>query len=104
VYAPPSGGATLERLGAERALEAAARARGASVVANAVAQARRPTAWIAKSRLDFFGRAAKLVSDGREALARVQLVDAEARLAEAERVYAPELWLPGAAAEAATAA
>lgn len=89
-----------------RQIEAAERARGATVVADPIATAQRMHAegWTDVAELAFFARGAKRVADGRQALARVELADAERDFADAEAVYAPELWRPGAASEAATAA
>ena len=74
VYAPQPGGAGARRAEATAALIAAERANGADVVEG------------------------DAIALGEGALA------AETMLAEAERVYAPELWRAGARGEAATAA
>jgi hypothetical protein len=60
--------------------------------------------WTKEKNLAFFARGAQLVSDGRRALARVELEKAEALLAEAESAYASKLTWPGAGAEWAEAA
>jgi hypothetical protein len=82
------------------------RAKGTRVVEDPVAQAAR---WHAQGVVDerslgFLSRAAELVRAGRRARERVELERAEAALAEAEALYAPELGRPGVAAEAALAA
>ena len=103
VTAPPSGGAAARRGAATAALVAAERARGASdVVVNPLAML--AAGWTAERNLAFFGRGAALVAEGRRALERVELDEAEKRLGEAEAVYAPELGRPGVAAEWAEAA
>jgi hypothetical protein len=102
VSAPPSGGAGARVGEATRALEAAERARGAEVIEDPAALVAQ--GWTAEANLAFFGRGAQLVSDGRRALARVELDKAEARLADAERLYAPEAARPGVAPEWAEAA
>lgn len=106
VYAPPSGGATARKGAAEAALAAAERARGVSVVGDALSTARRlqGEGWVAADELAFFGRAAQLVSDGRGALARVELERAEAAFAQAETLLRAELARAGVPTEAATAA
>jgi hypothetical protein len=102
VQAPTSGGAGA-RLGEARAAVAAAeRARGADVLEDADAML--AAGWTAERNLAFFGRGARLVADGRKALARVELEKAEALLAEAERAYESKTALPGARAEWAEAA
>jgi hypothetical protein len=60
--------------------------------------------WVDRAALEFFRRGALLVSEGRRALGRVELAEAEEKLAAAEAVYTGELWRPGAASEAALAA
>lgn len=107
VYAPQPGAAGVRRAEATAALVAAERANGADVVegdALALAAAALAAGWVDERQLAFFARGAQLVTEGRRALAHVELERAESLLGEAERVYAPELWRPGARTEAATAA
>jgi len=102
VTAPPSGGAGARLGEAKASLVAAERARGVDVVEDAAELV--AAGWTAEKNLAFFGRAAELVSDGRRALARVELEKAETLLAQAESAYAPELARPGVAEEWADAA
>lgn len=102
VAAPPSGGAGARLGEAKAALVAAEAARGADVVDDPAALA--AAGWTAERDLAFFARGARLVDDGRRALARVELDKAAERLDAAERVYAPELARPGVAEEWAEAA
>jgi hypothetical protein len=98
----PSGDAAARQSEAEHALVAAERARGADVVDDALGLYRQ--GWTAKRHLDFFSRGAGLVSDGRAALARVELARAEKLLADAEAIYEPEAARPGVRQEWAEAA
>jgi hypothetical protein len=106
VYAPPGGGAVGHETEAVRALEAAARARGAAVVERPLAEARvaHRAGWAAEAKFAFFKRAAEAMADGAKALARVELERAERAFGQAEAVYAPELRLPGVRVLAAGAA
>ncbi|MCA1665123.1 MAG: hypothetical protein LC659_12785, partial [Myxococcales bacterium] len=100
--APPSGGAAPRRAQASAALEAAERARGADVVGDPLALV--AAGWTAEANLAFFARGAQLVSDGRRALARVELEKAEALFGAAETIYRDEGARPGIASEWAEAA
>jgi len=100
--APPSGGAAARRAEATAALEAAERARGADVVEDPLALV--AAGWTAESNLAFFARGAQLVSDGRRALARVELEKAEALFEAAEASYRAEAARPAVASEWADAA
>jgi len=102
VSAPPSGGAQARLGEARAAIVRAERARGAEVLEDPAALV--AEGWTAEKNLGFFGKAAQLVSDGRRALARVELDKAEALLAQAESVYGAESARPGVAAEWALAA
>ncbi|MDB4966558.1 MAG: hypothetical protein JWN44_2247 [Myxococcales bacterium] len=107
VYAPTGGGAGTRRGEAERAIVEAERAYGATVIdGDVVAAAGRAhgDGWTAETELGFFARAAALVAEGRRALGRVELARGEAALAQAEALYAPELWRAGVGDEAAEAA
>jgi hypothetical protein len=100
VYAPPSGRAAGDLVAAAAALRAALRAGGAEVMEGAIDRARAEQArgTVPAAELAFFARGAALVDEGRRALERVELERAEARLADAERVYAVEVARPGVAA------
>ncbi|HEY2749144.1 MAG TPA: hypothetical protein VGL86_31210, partial [Polyangia bacterium] len=100
--APPSGGARARQVEATAALEAAERARGADVVEDPLGLV--AVGWTAESNLAFFARGAQLVSDGRRALARVELEKAEALFGDAEATYRPSAARPGVASEWAEAA
>jgi hypothetical protein len=102
VSAPPSGGAGARLDEARAAIAAAERARGVDVVEDPEALV--AAGWTAERNLAFFARGAQLVSDGRRALARVELEKAEALLGEAERAYEAKPAWPGARAEWAEAA
>lgn len=102
VQAPSSGGASARLGEARAAIVAAERARGAEVIEDPEALV--AAGWTAERNLAFFARGSELVSDGRRALARVELQNAEALLAAAEKVYEPERARPGVDAEWADAA
>lgn len=102
VAAPPSGGAIARRGEATAALEAAARARGADVVADAAALFAR--GWVAEKNLAYFGAAARLVDDGHKQLARVELEAAEQTFARAEGILGEHEGEPLVAAAWAEAA
>lgn len=91
---------TIRRATAE--LEAAERTRGADVIEDPVAAV--AAGWTARRNLAFFARAAAVVSDGKLALARVDLARAEQLFADAEQIYAAEAARPGVRDEWAEAA
>jgi hypothetical protein len=93
VYAPPSGRAGARQAEATAALVAAERAVGAEVVEEPLALV--AAGWTAERNLAFFARGAQLVSDGRRALAHVELERAESFFAKAEAEYTPEAARPG---------
>jgi hypothetical protein len=102
VSAPPSGGAAARRAEATAALEAAERARGATVVSNA--QELYERGWIAEKRLAFFGEAARLVEEGKRKLSRVELEAAAEAFEAAETVYSAHKAWDGVASAYAEAA
>ena len=101
VSAPPSGGAAARVGEARAALAAAERGRGVEVIDDP--EALLAAGWTAERNLAFFARGAQLVSDGRRALARVELDKAEAFFAEAVGLYQPHVSLPGVPQEWAEA-
>jgi tetratricopeptide (TPR) repeat protein len=102
VYAPQSGGAGARQAEATAALVAAERAAGAEVVEDPFALV--AAGWTAERNLAFFARAAQLVSDGRRALAHVELERAEGLFAQAEVIFTPEEARPAVRQEWADAA
>jgi hypothetical protein len=97
VYTPPSGGAGAQR----RAIEAAlGRALGPALDADALGKAQRERAsgWLPAGAFDFFQSARAQAEEGRRHLERVELEEAEAAFAEAERIYERELAWPAVAA------
>jgi hypothetical protein len=102
VLVQASDGASARRDEAIAALEAAARARGADVVDDALELWRQ--GWTAKESLAFFADGTRLMNEGRQALARVELSRAEDFFASAERVFHEHERWPGAQAEEAEAA
>jgi hypothetical protein len=106
VYAPPGGKAGPRLAEVSQALKKAARARGAEVVEGAIDKARAEIGrgWVRESELSFFARGAAQMEEGRRALERVELPEAEKALAKAEEIFELELGRPGAAALCAQAA
>jgi hypothetical protein len=102
VYAPQSGGAGARQAEATAALVAAERAAGADVVEDPYALLAK--GWTAEKNLAFFAHGAQLVTDGRRALAHVELERAEKLLAEAGRLYREHVATPGVPQEWAEAA
>jgi hypothetical protein len=97
VHAPTSGGAGARLAEAKAAVVAAERARGVEVLEDP--EAMLAAGWTKETNLAFFARGGQLVTDGRRALARVELEKAEALLAKAEDLYGTKTARPGARAE-----
>ncbi len=102
VSAPPSGGAQGRLDEARAAIVAAEKARGVEVIEDPMALVN--AGWTAEKNLAFFAGGAQLVSDGRRALARVELEKAETLFAASERAYRSRVRRAGVAAEWAEAA
>src|SRR5690349_12297590 len=93
VYAPPSGKAGARLGDAAQALRQALRAKGHEVVEGAIdkARAERARGWVADRTLAFFGEGRAQLEEGRRALERVELAQAEAAFARAEKIYGERL-------------
>lgn len=106
VYAPAQGGAQAELPRVSAALKHALEASGAEVVEHAIAQAKSDAAagWRPKSALAFFADARQAIDDGRRALERVALEQAQAAFERGEKALDAHRAEPAAATLEATAA
>src|SRR5947209_4221187 len=98
VYAPPQGGAQGELPRVAAALKSALKARGAEVLDGAIdrAKADAQSGWVPESQLRFFGEARRAIDEGRKAMVRVELEQAEAAFERAERILLTHLEVTGA--------
>jgi tetratricopeptide (TPR) repeat protein len=105
VYAPAQGGAQAELPRVSAALKQALKASGAEVVDHAIEQAKADAqaGFRPKSALAFFTEARAAIDEGRKALERVALEQAQAAFERAEKTLEAHRAEPGAATLAAAA-
>jgi hypothetical protein len=98
VYAPQVGGAQPELPRVSAALKEALKARGAEVVDGAIDRASEDAraGWIPASQLKFFGAVRHALDEGKQAMVRVELEQAEAAFERAERILLTHLETAGA--------